>query len=488
MNRIIVSLTSFPERIHCIEETLLSIFKQSIKPDLVVLYLSKEEFNVPINNLCNNKSFIIKYVNGNLMSHKKYFYALQEFKDDVVITLDDDMIYHEKTIETLLKFHQKYPTYVIANRTRFIAINDDKVESYYNRPTNSPIDAPSLLLLGTGVLGILYPPNCFDEFTFNTKLIEENCLTNDDLWLKINEIRLEIPTVLTDLDKTLNFRSSTQDNKLCYSNFLSDNCNKDFAKLTNLFNINLKDIFIKEYFKNKKRKIYDGRYSAGYLLKGNIYCKYLKFYSSCFNEFKATLCANKVGLKTRTPYGYTQSPSLILFDYIKGKRLRRDCVLNEGVLKGMEAAINKIQLIKLSLKNNYFDDCLDALEKSGIALDNEIKILSEINEEVFVHGDLNFNNIIKNKNEYYVIDFENSCLGPSWWDTCYFLANFKVNKIDKKILSKLNDDTINRIILIIKIRIGRRIRKKMEISDLLDELDDWLRFKQNRINLNLISV
>ena len=436
MNRIIVSLTSFPERIHCIEETLLSIFKQSIKPDLVVLYLSKEEFNVPINNLCNNKSFIIKYVDGNLMSHKKYFYALQEFKDDVVITLDDDMIYHEKTIETLLKFHQKYPTYVIANRARFIAINDDKVESYYNRPTNSPIDAPSLLLLGTGVLGILYPPNCFDEFTFNTKLIEENCLTNDDLWLKINEIRLEIPTVLTDLDKTLNFRSGTQDNKLCYSNFLSDNCNKDFAKLTNLFNINLKDIFIKEYFKNKKRKIYDGRYS----------------------------------------------------DYIKGKRLRRDCVLNEGVLKGMEAAINKIQLIKLSLKNNYFDDCLDALEKSGIALDNEIKILSEINEEVFVHGDLNFNNIIKNKNEYYVIDFENSCLGPSWWDTCYFLANFKVNKIDKKILSKLNDDTINRIILIIKIRIGRRIRKKMEISDLLDELDDWLRFKQNRINLNLISV
>ena len=43
-DKIIVSLTSFPGRIHLVHKTIQTILLQSIKPDLVELWLAKEQF------------------------------------------------------------------------------------------------------------------------------------------------------------------------------------------------------------------------------------------------------------------------------------------------------------------------------------------------------------------------------------------------------------------------------------------------------------
>lgn len=42
--KIIVSLTSFPGRIHLVHKTIQTILLQSVKPDLIELWLAKEQF------------------------------------------------------------------------------------------------------------------------------------------------------------------------------------------------------------------------------------------------------------------------------------------------------------------------------------------------------------------------------------------------------------------------------------------------------------
>ena len=44
MANVVVSLTSFPKRIDTVDIVIKSMFKQTVIPDKILLYLSKEEF------------------------------------------------------------------------------------------------------------------------------------------------------------------------------------------------------------------------------------------------------------------------------------------------------------------------------------------------------------------------------------------------------------------------------------------------------------
>ena len=39
----------------------------------------------------------IIFVSDELACHNKYYYAFQQYSDDVIITVDDDVIYDKKT-------------------------------------------------------------------------------------------------------------------------------------------------------------------------------------------------------------------------------------------------------------------------------------------------------------------------------------------------------------------------------------------------------
>ena len=99
--KIIVSLTSYPKRIDTIWLTITSLFKQSMKPDLIVLWLAKSQFKT-LDDLPDSLKRLQKYglkikLCDDLKSHKKYYYALKEFNEDIVILADDDMFYPNDT-------------------------------------------------------------------------------------------------------------------------------------------------------------------------------------------------------------------------------------------------------------------------------------------------------------------------------------------------------------------------------------------------------
>lgn len=101
-------MTSWVGRINDIRPVLDSLFKQTYKDFKLWLTLSSEEFNnrpLPdfLNNI-NDKRLIINWVGPNLKTMKKVFPVLPSLQDnDIIITVDDDVIYDEHFVETRLK-------------------------------------------------------------------------------------------------------------------------------------------------------------------------------------------------------------------------------------------------------------------------------------------------------------------------------------------------------------------------------------------------
>lgn len=197
-----VSMASYNKRINTLPICLKSLFEQTYVPQKILLYIDE---SVPINELFRNveeyidKGLEIISVNSNLRSHNKYFYSLQDFKDSVIITVDDDVIYEPHTFEKLIDSYKKYPNAISANRVHKIAFDKNNcIDKYINwdfEYMNST--TPSLQLFATGVGGILYPPNLMPKSTFDKELITKLVLNADDIWLKFNQIIEKIPVIWT---------------------------------------------------------------------------------------------------------------------------------------------------------------------------------------------------------------------------------------------------------------------------------------------------
>ena len=182
---VIVSLTSFPARMNQIWYTIKTLKLQSVKPEKIILWLSKDQFPNTISDVSEelreeiDEQFEIRFVDEDLRSHKKYFYSFKEYADKIVITVDDDIFYNSRLLEYLLKLHKINPDCVICNRGHRI----EKKSIYSKWGTIIGVEGPSYNIIPTGVGGVLYPPHCYDEHIFDKDAIRNTCLRADDLWL-----------------------------------------------------------------------------------------------------------------------------------------------------------------------------------------------------------------------------------------------------------------------------------------------------------------
>ena len=186
--KIIISLTTFPERIKELKYVLYSLFNQTVKADKIVLYLSEEEFKNKENDLpedikqFENYGLEIRWVK-NLRSYNKLIYALKDFPNDIIVTVDDDIFYDKNLIKNLYKSYVKNPEYIHANRVHKIVKNsNDNIlpyEYWIKEIDTSKVDFTNFL---TGVGGVLYPPNVFNEEVFKEEVFTKICPYADDIW------------------------------------------------------------------------------------------------------------------------------------------------------------------------------------------------------------------------------------------------------------------------------------------------------------------
>ena len=198
----IVSLASYSKRIDTLHICLESIFSQTLMPKKIILYLDSSitPDNIPEKIISFSKRGLdIIYVSNDIASHNKYYYTLKNFPDDVVITVDDDVIYNKFTFSNLFYTHQKYPNAVCASRVTYMIFDDNNIITSYNNWISEydKLIHPSKRLVAVGVGGILYPPHIFPNETFNKSKIINLARTADDIWLKFMQLKNNVPVVWT---------------------------------------------------------------------------------------------------------------------------------------------------------------------------------------------------------------------------------------------------------------------------------------------------
>lgn len=186
-SNVIVSLTSFPDRINKIYLTIKSLKRQSYRPKMILLYLSNEQFiskeSLPIDLLeLEDDFFSIILVDGDIRSHKKYYYAMNEFKNSCIVTVDDDVIYHPDILKSLIITSEQYPYCIIANQTIKLNYKDEQLLPY-TQWSHDIIAFEDHDLVQVGVGGVLYPSNCLSDVVFDVKLFTKLAFMADDLWL-----------------------------------------------------------------------------------------------------------------------------------------------------------------------------------------------------------------------------------------------------------------------------------------------------------------
>jgi|TARA_B110000902_G_scaffold263007_1_gene341153 hypothetical protein len=234
---IVVSLTSFPNRISKVHLVIESILRQTYRPRRIILWLSEDQFssleNLPKSLLkLQVKGLEIYLKPGDIRSYKKYFYFLEENPNEAFIIIDDDTFYPSHMIENLINTHVKFPNAVCANRC--LEINDNK--PYYKwKHIKEKTLTPRYDLLPTGCGGVLYPVNSLNIDAVNKELFTKLSYDADDIWLNCMAYLNNTPFAYTGKNEYL-LTVKKMNNKHLYE--------KNIGQSNNDYRIEL----IKEYY------------------------------------------------------------------------------------------------------------------------------------------------------------------------------------------------------------------------------------------------
>jgi len=211
--------------------TLLNQEKENIR---VMLWLSKEQFPREMADLprklkgLTKKGLDIRFVDDDLRPHKKYFYALKEFPNNDVVTVDDDVLYSPKLVSALMEGRRRHYNCVICNRGITL-----KRDSYKNWIPNNIYDVERTDILPTGIGGVLYPAHIFDGTPIHdAEAIKQTCLNGDDLWLNLMTRLKGHKVVQTGFKTGLVTILSSQNSALCTENVSGDRNDKQIALLS----------------------------------------------------------------------------------------------------------------------------------------------------------------------------------------------------------------------------------------------------------------
>jgi len=235
MPRNIVTLTSFPARIKTVHIVIDSMFRQKLKPDMIVLYLGYNKFpnkeqDLPEELIAQTTRGLSIHWVKDIGCFTTLIPALIEFPDDIIFNIDDDIYYDSNILSDLYNGYKKNPLAIHTNTSHRIVFDQYNSllpydnwlpkDNFYARcicfklidnllklkntmknvlsslPANNiskkekdDPDAASYHNFIISTLGTLYPPHCLHEDSKNVELAYKLSPTNDDIWFWIHAIR-----------------------------------------------------------------------------------------------------------------------------------------------------------------------------------------------------------------------------------------------------------------------------------------------------------
>ena len=223
---VIVSLTSFPERINTVIKTLKTLLIQTMKPDMVLLWLAPEQFPNREDDLPEELLELKKYGltidwYKDIRSYKKIIPTLKKYSEAVIITTDDDIYYAPDTVETLYNSYLEHKDEIQAHRCDVLRVEGGKIlwaktrELYLDKNRGKSSFKNRL----TGYGAVLYPPGCFYKDVCDEDLIKKLLPTHDDIWLWAMAVLNGVKTRLVKgYSESIDYVENSQEYGLCKIN------------------------------------------------------------------------------------------------------------------------------------------------------------------------------------------------------------------------------------------------------------------------------
>lgn len=216
--KLIVSLTSYPARINSVHKTIRTILTQSLKPDKVILWLEKSEFqggekDLPAELLMLKEyGLSIEWTDFGLRSYKKLIPALLKYPDDIIVTTDDDVLYSPKMIESLYNEYLKDTSNIYVKRAVRLGLKNNEIYNISSRKYDyHDLGYPSYFNQQMGAAACLYPPHALHSDCTNIEKLKKLLPTHDDVYFKVmatlNRVKVK---VVGGFNEDLNIIEETQ--------------------------------------------------------------------------------------------------------------------------------------------------------------------------------------------------------------------------------------------------------------------------------------
>lgn len=190
-NGLVVSVTTYPLRIHSVHHALGTLLRQTLRPEKCVLWLAKEEFpgrenDLPESVLSLQEQGLSIGWTENVFSYKKLVPALREYPEKLIVTADDDILYPPEWLERLYADYiaQGRAPMLYAHRAHRIALDDAGALAAYEFWRHAVYNASgkSFFNFSTGGGGVLYPPGALHPDVFDASLFLKLAPHADDIW------------------------------------------------------------------------------------------------------------------------------------------------------------------------------------------------------------------------------------------------------------------------------------------------------------------
>lgn len=190
VSKAIVSMTSFPQRVGVVWLVIECLLRQTRVPRKIIVWLSKDQFpsdeRIPSSLREYPKDVVeIRLVDGDIRSHKKYWYIIEEHMDDPLVLVDDDLILDSHLLEDLEKNASSENRVISCSWGVRIRWNEDGTPMPYSKWGGSKPaigEQTDAFFYGSGG-GTYYPPKSLEGAHQPIEDILNNCPLADDLWL-----------------------------------------------------------------------------------------------------------------------------------------------------------------------------------------------------------------------------------------------------------------------------------------------------------------
>lgn len=189
--QVIVSLTTYGSRLNEVYLAIESLMQQTLKANKIVLWLDERTKKSHIPNLLRfqqKRGLEIRYCED-LRSYTKLIPSLKMYPNDIIITVDDDVIYQNDMIEQLVTAYMHDSSKIYFLRGHQIFFTGKRKLAAYCDWVKKGAEGCSLFNFPTGVGGVLYPPDSFDGEVFNKNVFLKICPYADDVWFKAMSLK-----------------------------------------------------------------------------------------------------------------------------------------------------------------------------------------------------------------------------------------------------------------------------------------------------------